>query len=397
MANNANQIPYGQPRHDKLFKVRSLLDIIVPCFAAECEIHKECTVDEAMIPFKGRLGMKQYMKDKPTKWGIKVFVLADAHNGYVKNIQVYTGKNVENDGNNIGLCTKVVLDLLDDIDSAGLQLYTDNYYTSPVLFQHLYAKKQINACGTCRPNRKGFPSQIITKPTVSNRGQCNHRSNGPLLACSWVDKRALYLISTIHVAQVSGGSTVLRTEKDGSRIERQCPPCVIDYQKFMGGVDRGDQLESYYNMGRRTKKWWRRVVFYLFEVCILNAFVLEGYVQPELHANKGRKKRDILSFRLELAHELISGFFPCEKAGRSRSEESAQLKRLNNTLPHWPQVTQKKGNCVVCLEKRRRKRLPTVGHRHETKFMCKSCDAYLCITSERNCFQDYHTLVHFAV
>ncbi len=70
----------------------------MPRFAAECVIHKECTVDEAMIPFKGRLGMKQYMKDKPTKWGIKVFVLADAHNGYVKNIQVYTGKNVENYG-----------------------------------------------------------------------------------------------------------------------------------------------------------------------------------------------------------------------------------------------------------------------------------------------------------
>ena len=38
-------------------------------------------MDEAMIPFKGRLSIKQYMKDKPTKWGIKVFVLADARNG----------------------------------------------------------------------------------------------------------------------------------------------------------------------------------------------------------------------------------------------------------------------------------------------------------------------------
>ncbi len=37
LANNANQIPYGQPGHDKLFKVRSLLDIIVPRFVAECE------------------------------------------------------------------------------------------------------------------------------------------------------------------------------------------------------------------------------------------------------------------------------------------------------------------------------------------------------------------------
>ena len=37
-----------------------------------------------MIPFKGRLGFKQYMKDTPTKWGIKVFVSADATNEYMK-------------------------------------------------------------------------------------------------------------------------------------------------------------------------------------------------------------------------------------------------------------------------------------------------------------------------
>jgi len=87
-----------------------------------------------MIPYKGRLGIKQYMKDQPTKWGTKVFVLADAHNGYVKNIQIY---NVENESD-IGLCTKVVLDLLDDIEASGLHIYTDNYYTSPILFKHLY-------------------------------------------------------------------------------------------------------------------------------------------------------------------------------------------------------------------------------------------------------------------
>ena len=31
--------------------------------------------------YKGRLRFKQYMKDKPTKWGIKAFVLSDARNG----------------------------------------------------------------------------------------------------------------------------------------------------------------------------------------------------------------------------------------------------------------------------------------------------------------------------
>jgi hypothetical protein len=86
---NSKNIPYGQPGHDKLFKVRPLLDALVPRFRSEYKMHKECSIDEAMIPFKGRLAFKQYIKDKPTKWGIKVFVLADAHNGYVSNLEVW--------------------------------------------------------------------------------------------------------------------------------------------------------------------------------------------------------------------------------------------------------------------------------------------------------------------
>jgi len=53
------------------------------------------SVDEAMIPFKGRLGIKQYMKDKPVKFGIKVWVLADVVTAYCHNFDVYVGKNAE--------------------------------------------------------------------------------------------------------------------------------------------------------------------------------------------------------------------------------------------------------------------------------------------------------------
>ena len=50
-----------------------------------------------MIPFKGRLSFKQYMKDKPTKWGIKVFTLSDATNGYIYRLQIYCGKSLDSD------------------------------------------------------------------------------------------------------------------------------------------------------------------------------------------------------------------------------------------------------------------------------------------------------------
>ena len=109
-----------------------------------------------MIPFKGRVGFNQYMKDKPTKWKIKVFVLADAMNGYVKAFQVCTGRTVEG-RSDIGSCTKVVLDLLSEYRNSGLTVYMDNYYSSPQLFAALY-DQNINAVGTDRSSRRGFPA-----------------------------------------------------------------------------------------------------------------------------------------------------------------------------------------------------------------------------------------------
>ena len=36
--------------------------------------------------------MKQYMKSKPAKYGIKVWVAADVKTSFLYNLQVYTGK-----------------------------------------------------------------------------------------------------------------------------------------------------------------------------------------------------------------------------------------------------------------------------------------------------------------
>jgi len=250
---NSKQVPYGQDGHDKLFKVRKLLDLLCPLFEAEFQMHQSCTIDEAMIPFKGRLRFKQYMKDKPTKWGIKVFVLSDAPTGYVKRMQVYTGKGLDTGMSDVGLCTKVVLDLMEGFDNMGVQLYTDNFYTSPLLYYMLY-KHGVSACGTVRPQRLGFPSELIVKASEANRGLYEYRSNGPLLACSWVDKRSLYFLSTMHVGERVGNPTVKSRQADGTLADISCPPCLPDYQKYMRGVDRGDQLESYYNVSRKSKK-----------------------------------------------------------------------------------------------------------------------------------------------
>lgn len=69
---NSNCKSRSDPAYDKLFKVRPLIDKLRENFLTiEPEEHN--SIDEIMIPFKGRSSLKQYIKIKPHKWGIKVF------------------------------------------------------------------------------------------------------------------------------------------------------------------------------------------------------------------------------------------------------------------------------------------------------------------------------------
>jgi len=370
-----------------LFKVRKFLDLITPLFETEYNTQENVSIDEAMIPFKGRLRFKQYTKDKPTKWGIKVFVLADSTNGYVSRIQVYTGKNSSLSRDEVGLSSRVVLELLDGLEGRHPKVYMDNFY-SPALFLTLY-RKGVNACGTVRPNRKYFPQELNVNKRDVDTGYYDYRSSGPLLASVWMDKRILHLLSTMHVAYPSSApATVRRRAGDGTQEDVMCPPCLPDYQAYMRGVDRGDQLIGYYNLGRRSTKWWKRVFYYIVEVAALNAYVLDK------HAHTGRNKRDYLAFRIALAEELVGSFRGRRQAGRPHSLETQRLERLDISLGHWPEVVEVKRECVVCLKVREKKGLSRSQYRHESRVTCV-CQVHLCVTHERDCFKKYHTLANY--
>ena len=57
------------PEHDKLYKVRWLVDYIKKTFQSEFSTAEDISVDECMIPFRGRWSAKGYDSYKPIKWG----------------------------------------------------------------------------------------------------------------------------------------------------------------------------------------------------------------------------------------------------------------------------------------------------------------------------------------
>ena len=71
---NADIVPCGQPGYDRLAKVRPIIDAVRQSFIAKYNPHKKNAIDEAMIPFKGRSSLKQYLPKKPVKRGFKVYV-----------------------------------------------------------------------------------------------------------------------------------------------------------------------------------------------------------------------------------------------------------------------------------------------------------------------------------
>lgn len=76
-----------------------------------------------MIGTKHKIGFGQYLPLKPTKWGIKVWVMADAVTGYCCNLQIYTGR----EGNHAekGLANRVVIDVIIDYQGLGHRINVD--------------------------------------------------------------------------------------------------------------------------------------------------------------------------------------------------------------------------------------------------------------------------------
>ena len=56
---------------DKLYLIRPLLSRVNNLCLKNYSPHREFSIDEAMVKFRGRLGFRQYMPAKPTKYGIK--------------------------------------------------------------------------------------------------------------------------------------------------------------------------------------------------------------------------------------------------------------------------------------------------------------------------------------
>ncbi|XP_064461695.1 piggyBac transposable element-derived protein 3-like [Ornithodoros turicata] len=237
------------PCEDRLFRLRPFFEIVRAKFL-DLPFSKEMlSVDEQIIPYKGKSSLKQYVPNKPRKYGYKMFVLCDS-TGIVHNFELYTGKILPANGHcDVGASGNIVLTLASAIPSnKNYKLYCDNWFTSAPLFYEL-AKKGVWALGTVRRNRLPGCSLKDDKALKSaGRGSFHEKTAShdgvPFHAVTWFDNRSVSFLSTF-VATDPVEDVRRYDKKEHRHIEVPSPACVRIYNKYMGGVDLVDQMASF--------------------------------------------------------------------------------------------------------------------------------------------------------
>nr|CAI5859199.1 unnamed protein product [Callosobruchus analis] len=222
------------------------------------------------------------------------------------------------------------------------------------------------ACGTVRVNRKHLPVNVINDKSLKQH-QTDFATSGDISFIRWIDrgKKPVTVLSSMH--NPSSITTVRRTNAKGEKEEVPCPVAVSDYNKYMGGVDKMDQMIERYSVVRKSRRWWMKIFFYFIDVAICNSFVI---YKSSVTAN-GKKPISHLVFRSILVNELIGTFSSKQK------KDVQNTKRLSNVGIHLPEVIKTYRRCALCSTKRQEKR---------SNVLCSACNVALC----KGCFADFH-------
>jgi len=153
------------------------------------------------------------------------------------------------------------------------------------------------------------------------------------------------------------------------------PQIVADYNHQMGYVDKGDRMANSYSINCRTWKWTKKLFFHLFDLAILNSYIL--------FSSLGCKKILHTNFRNTLLGNLLAHAGHERKVQRPIGRPTAaatQVIRFEECgRKHWPILSATRRRCRVCVEK---------GVTRNVSVICERCDVALCC--DRTYFVDYH-------
>lgn len=183
-------------------------------------------------------------------------MLYDSITGYISCFKIYSGINRQS-------LKDTAMELLTNFCGKWHHLYMDNYYSSVELMEYLLIMK-IRVCEMLRQN-KGLSEKL--KNSKLNVFETKYQRRRDVFTQVWKasNTKVIKTISTIHKINLVETKKQI-SRKTNSTIQK--PETILDYNKYVKGVDRVDEFLSYYPMYRKTIKWSKIVVLYLLNCAL---------------------------------------------------------------------------------------------------------------------------------
>lgn len=360
---------------DKLRKIRPLLEMLETQSVRNFIPSRELSLDEMMVRFTGRVGFKFVKQKKPTSDGLKVYSICDAKTGYTIHSRVDL-----RDGTTV---REVVLDLVARLPQKRHLVVMDNYFTSVATFDAMLEMDQYGL-GTMRANRGQPRGWGVTDKTAAGTSMWQVRGE-KMAVMSWKDTGPVTLLSTAHNPE-EATAIRRRTKTAPYFVDRPAPKAAEDYNNFIGGVDLADQLRSYYSCQLISRKWWHALLFWVLDVCMINAWIWHRTAYPQ-------DAMSHLDFIESVCMALIGGrlgdapdgdegldFAAARPAKRRRVEDVDSLPSGRLVGVHTPQWGDGPHRCPVCHA--------TSKKESRIKTKCRECDRYMCLGE---CWATWHS------
>jgi hypothetical protein len=257
---------------DAFWQIKELVSECNRRCAYHFKMGRSFSIDEAVIPFKGRHRARCYNPKKPSKYHFKKFSLNCADTGYVYCHYHYGGKD-ERRPENVPASLwpiKKLVDQCPDLHNKNHFCSTDNWYTSAHSLSY-FRGKGVHCAGTIKKGRlgvatstrPGFPAAGIFKAARGApkrpRGDCmiheTKLTDGTdAFVTTWQDKKSVLLLSSYRPM----AGDCVRKIKVGRTWTRQRffrPNVVAHYNRTMGGTDLHDQRLAFARSTVKSRRW----------------------------------------------------------------------------------------------------------------------------------------------
>ena len=339
-----------EEKTDKLWRLRPWLDSLQNSLK-KLPQEEHSSVDEVMVPFKGRSSVKQYMRNKPHKWGFKLWGRAGA-SGTLYEFDVYQGASgQQSKPGQLSKTSEVVLSMTHNVpDGQNFKLFADNLFTSLNLVKRLKYRGSYYV-GTVRMNRlKECQLSSEKEMKQAGRGAVDSlvETKSGCVVVRWFDNRTVDLLSS-YIGPESLTKVKRYDKRQKSMISVECPAVVIEYNKFMGGIDLHDSLSAFYRYYTKSRRWYMYIFFYTLNMMVVNAWLRYRHHARLLKISSMKLSK----FQVMLSNQLIKpskvgrpslGNTPPAPKHVYRRKIPAPGLRLDH-VRHLPEIRAKRGRC----------------------------------------------------